>query len=80
MLTVGFLAIGFGFGGQIPLQETIWGSYFVAHTIAGNGGPQRGFNYSPFDVGFVFNLMLNLFGFVITSYSIHYTKLYDPDA
>ncbi len=28
MLTVGFLAIGFGFGGQIPLQETIWGSYF----------------------------------------------------
>lgn len=28
MLTTGFLAIGFGFGGQIPLQETIWGSYF----------------------------------------------------
>jgi OFA family oxalate/formate antiporter-like MFS transporter len=28
MLVTGYLAIGFGFGGQIPLQETIWGSYF----------------------------------------------------
>jgi MFS transporter, OFA family, oxalate/formate antiporter len=24
----GFLLMGWGFGGQIPLQETIWGSYF----------------------------------------------------
>jgi len=28
LLIAGFLTIGFGFGGQIPLQETIWGSYF----------------------------------------------------
>ena len=27
-LFVGFSAVGWGFGGQIPLQETIWGSYF----------------------------------------------------
>ncbi|MBM3140915.1 MAG: MFS transporter, partial [Chloroflexi bacterium] len=27
-LVVGFLVMGWGFGGQIPLQETIWASYF----------------------------------------------------
>lgn len=27
-LTVGFVVIGWGFGGAIPLQETIWASYF----------------------------------------------------
>ncbi len=27
-LAVAFAAVGWGFGGQIPLQETIWGSYF----------------------------------------------------
>ncbi|TAJ19679.1 MAG: MFS transporter [Dehalococcoidia bacterium] len=27
-LVIGFSAVGWGFGGQIPLQETIWGSYF----------------------------------------------------
>ncbi len=27
-LVAGFLAMGWGFGGQIPLQETIWASYF----------------------------------------------------
>lgn len=27
-LVAGFLLMGWGFGGQIPLQETIWGSYF----------------------------------------------------
>ncbi|MEX2230405.1 MAG: MFS transporter [Dehalococcoidia bacterium] len=27
-LVVGFLLMGWGFGGQIPLQETIWASYF----------------------------------------------------
>lgn len=27
-LTVGYFIVGWGIGGQIPLQETIWGSYF----------------------------------------------------
>lgn len=27
-LAIAFAAVGWGFGGQIPLQETIWGSYF----------------------------------------------------
>ncbi len=27
-LAISFAAVGWGFGGQIPLQETIWGSYF----------------------------------------------------
>ncbi len=27
-LGIAFAAVGWGFGGQIPLQETIWGSYF----------------------------------------------------
>jgi MFS family permease len=27
-LVAGFLLMGWGFGGQIPLQETIWASYF----------------------------------------------------
>lgn len=27
-LAIAFVAVGWGFGGQIPLQETIWGSYF----------------------------------------------------
>ncbi|MPZ99399.1 MAG: MFS transporter [Dehalococcoidia bacterium] len=27
-LTAGFLLLGWGFGGQIPLQETIWATYF----------------------------------------------------
>ena len=54
LLTTGFLTIGFGFGGQIPLQETIWGSYFGRRylgavrsvampfsLILGAGGPPR---------------------------------------
>lgn len=28
LLVVGFLMMGWGFGGQIPLQETIWATYF----------------------------------------------------
>ena len=28
MLAVGFFVVGWGIGGQIPLQETIWASYF----------------------------------------------------
>jgi MFS family permease len=28
LLVVGYLVIGWGIGGQIPLQETIWASYF----------------------------------------------------
>lgn len=28
MLVLGFLAMGWGFGGMMPLQETIWASYF----------------------------------------------------
>ncbi|MEX1023377.1 MAG: MFS transporter, partial [Dehalococcoidia bacterium] len=28
LLVFGYVMLGWGFGGQIPLQETIWGSYF----------------------------------------------------
>lgn len=28
LLVLGYVLMGWGFGGQIPLQETIWGSYF----------------------------------------------------
>ena len=28
MLAIGFFIVGWGIGGQIPLQETIWASYF----------------------------------------------------
>ncbi len=28
LLVLGYAMMGWGFGGQIPLQETIWGSYF----------------------------------------------------
>ncbi|MCK9487142.1 MAG: MFS transporter [Dehalococcoidia bacterium] len=28
LLVLGYALMGWGFGGQIPLQETIWGSYF----------------------------------------------------
>ncbi len=28
LLTAGFMLMGWGFGGAIPLQETIWASYF----------------------------------------------------
>ena len=28
LLITGYVILGWGFGGQIPLQETIWGSYF----------------------------------------------------
>ena len=28
MLAIGFFVVGWGIGGQIPLQETIWASYF----------------------------------------------------
>jgi MFS family permease len=28
LLVLGYALLGWGFGGQIPLQETIWGSYF----------------------------------------------------
>lgn len=27
-MVIGLITLGWGFGGQIPLQETIWGSYF----------------------------------------------------
>jgi len=53
VLTAGYLALGWGFGGFIPLQETIWGTYFgrrylgsvrsvamPASLALGAGGPQ----------------------------------------
>ncbi|MDA1004097.1 MAG: MFS transporter, partial [Chloroflexi bacterium] len=65
-LVLGFLGMGWGFGGQIPLQETIWGSYFGRRYL----GSVR-------SVGMPFSLALGAGGPLAVSYYFDIVGNYD---
>jgi MFS transporter, OFA family, oxalate/formate antiporter len=65
-LVLGFLLMGWGFGGQIPLQETIWASYFGRRYL----GSVR-------SVAMPFSLVLGAGGPLVISYYFDVMNNYD---
>jgi hypothetical protein len=66
-LVIGFLAMGWGFGGQIPLQETIWASYFGRRYLGAVRSVAMPFSLflgagGPLAVSFYFDLVGNYDG------------------
>jgi OFA family oxalate/formate antiporter-like MFS transporter len=76
-LVVGYLLMGWGFGGQIPLQETIWASYFGRRYLGSVRSVAMPFSLAlgaggPLAIAFYFDFVGNYDGALLTVGALWY--------